>query len=220
MIKSKKTRLRLLASLALAGALAFSTPLWAGEVLMSQSGFANWLLQKFSNRETKLSGLDARLQALESGLATWENQHLHRIYLWPGNNRVEYYQPGGLPDGDANLDVPPEIRDGRTFVPLRFVGEALGADVFWDGATQQVTYIAGSRHLVLTIGQTTMLVGGRPVETDAAPMIVNNRTIVPIRFVGQWLGALVKWDDGLKRVEIGYVKDSGPPAGSGEEALG
>lgn len=37
------------------------------------------------------------------------------------------------------LTAPPEITGGRTFVPLRFIGEAFGADVKWNAATQGIT---------------------------------------------------------------------------------
>ena len=69
---------------------------------------------------------------------------------------------------------------------------------------QEIAYIADDRQIVLTVGRSTVLVSGRPVEIDAAPVIVGGRTLVPVRFVGQWLGAVVKWDEALNRVEISY----------------
>ncbi len=224
-MKIKKSKKIGLASLILAGAMVFSAPLWAGEVLMSESGLANWLQQKFLAREDKLTKLESRLAALETGWQTWESQNLYRIFLWPGNAQVEYYNPGGVPGSKGSLDAPPQVLEGRTFVPLRFVGEALGAEVIWNGDTRQVTYVTDSRQILLTVGQKDVLVGGQSLAMDAAPMIINGRTMVPVRFVGQWLGAIVKWDEGLKRVEIGYVKggiagSGGAGGGSSGEALG
>ena len=101
--------------------------------------------------------------------------------------------------------MPPLIIDGRTMVPLRFIGEALGAQVIWDEATSKVTYLAGSRLIELTVGQTEVLVGGRVVQSDTPPIIVSGRTMVPVRFVSRWLGAAVDWDADLQRVDISYI---------------
>ena len=192
--------------LLLAAALTLAAPLWAGEVLMSRSGFDNWIEQKMLPREQALDVIEARAAALESRLAAWENLNLSRLYLWPGESRVEYYGPGGAAAGSGSLDVPPRIVDGRTLVPLRFVGEALGAEVVWNGEARQVAYISDRTQILMTVGQTGVLINGRGMETDMAPMIIDGRTMVPVRFVSQWLGAVVKWDDAQKRVEIGYIR--------------
>ncbi|MGB9695177.1 MAG: stalk domain-containing protein [Caldisericaceae bacterium] len=54
----------------------------------------------------------------------------------------------------------------------------------------------------MTVGQTGMLVNGKYVATDAAPVIKNSRTLVPIRFVSDALGAKVAWSDSEKKVTI------------------
>ena len=197
------------AAIMIAAVLLLSAPMWAGEVLMSQSGFENWLQQKMQAREQKVSTIENRAEALDNRLKAWEYANLYVIYLWPDQPRAEYYDPGGIPAGADNLDVPPRIIDGRTMVPLRFIGEALGAEVIWNGETRQVAYLLGSRQILLTVDQNTALVGGRMVEFDAAPQIINNRTMVPVRFISQWLGAIVRWDEALKRVEIQYRKAFG-----------
>jgi hypothetical protein len=143
---------------------------------------------------------------LDITLNDWEYANCDRIHLWPGNPRVEFYAPYGVHSDSASLDSPPAIIDGRTMVPLRFIGEALGAVVLWDGETRKITYLSDNRLIELTVGQTTVLVGGRTVNMDTAPMLINDRTMVPIRFVRQWLGAVVKWDDAEKKVELIYMK--------------
>ncbi|MDR0468660.1 MAG: copper amine oxidase N-terminal domain-containing protein [Peptococcaceae bacterium] len=183
-----------------------SSPLLAVEILMTRSGFDNWRIEKFMPREQKLDQIEARADVLENRLAAWEYDNLSRIYLWPDDSRVEFFAPGGVHDGTGNLDAPPRIVEGRTMVPLRFVGEALGAEVIWNGDTQQVAYIAGSRQILLTVGHTDVFVNGRPEVIDTAPRIINDRTMVPVRFIGQWLGAVVRWDDAQRRVDIGWLK--------------
>ncbi len=80
---------------------------------------------------------------------------------------------------------------GRVLVPMRRIFEALGATVSWNGDLQQVTAVQGNISVQLTIGQKTATVGSARVELDVAPLIVDGRTLVPLRFVSETLGAIV-----------------------------
>jgi len=42
---------------------------------------------------------------------------------------------------EVKLDVPPIVRVGRTFVPIRFISEAFGANVSFDNATRTITIL-------------------------------------------------------------------------------
>jgi hypothetical protein len=131
---------------------------------------------------------------------------MSRVYLWPDIPAAEFVAPGGFPAGRTALDAPPRIVDNRTMVPLRFVGEVLGAEVVWDETSRQVTYSTSTRQIILTAGQQTVLVDGSPVVMDTAPVLIDGRTMVPVRFIARWLGAVVRWDETAKRVEIGYLR--------------
>ena len=91
------------------------------------------------------------------------------------------------------LDVPPVIQNGRTLVPFRKLFESLGASVGWNEATQTVTGVKGSTTVSLVIGSDTATVNGKAVKLDVAPTIITGRTLVPIRFVSENLGADVTW---------------------------
>ena len=83
---------------------------------------------------------------------------------------------------------------GRTLVPLRFVGEALGADVTWNSEKEEVTIFDGEREIVLTLGSGDVLVDGVPQTIDCPPaMLPPGRTFVPLRFVSETLGAKVDY---------------------------
>jgi plastocyanin len=101
-------------------------------------------------------------------------------------------------NGDAiGLDTAPVIDEGsgRSLVPVRFIGETLGAYVGWDGGAQKVTYLTGDARIELWVGQTTANVNGNSVTLDVAPYVdSNNRTLVPLRFVSEQFGAQVDWD--------------------------
>lgn len=87
----------------------------------------------------------------------------------------------------------PEIVNSRTMVPLRSIFEAMGAQVQWDGATQTVTATRGSDKIVMTVGQNGYTVGGAAKTMDTPPMILNERTMVPVRVVAESFGADVTW---------------------------
>lgn len=77
---------------------------------------------------------------------------------------------------------------GRTFVPFRALGEALGAEVAWNSKDNSVTYRLGENNVTLTLGKTTYIVNGETKQMDVAPSVKNNRTYVPVRFVSEALG--------------------------------
>ncbi len=99
-------------------------------------------------------------------------------------------------------DVAPKIVDNRTVLPIRVVAENLGADVDWDPATQKVTITKGDTVIELFIGKYIAYVNGEAVELDVAPFIENNRTYLPVRFVSEYLGAIVNWDADTRTVTI------------------
>lgn len=88
----------------------------------------------------------------------------------------------------AMEDAAPYVANDRTFVPFRALGEALGAEVEWDNDARTVTYTLGKTEVVMTIGETTYTVNGEEKTMDVAPEITNDRTYVPVRFVGEALG--------------------------------
>lgn len=91
------------------------------------------------------------------------------------------------------------IKDGRVIVPMRGVFEALGANIDWQPDTRTVRAVKGGRVVQLTIGESTALVNGSPIELSVPGQIVKGRTLVPLRFVSESIGAYVHWN-GKERV--------------------
>lgn len=100
-------------------------------------------------------------------------------------------------DGRAvSFDVAPYINsENRTMVPVRFVSETLGATVGWNNAAQMVTVENEPDVIKMIINDDRVLVNGEPYTMDTAATIKNNRTMVPLRFISEYLGAEVKWDE-------------------------
>ena len=94
------------------------------------------------------------------------------------------------------LEASPFIDDDdRTMVPLRVIAEALDAEVRWSGSTRTVFITRGGVELRLPIGEP--LPGGM-----GTPVIVNDRTFVPLRYVSEVLGARVRWDGATRSVYL------------------
>lgn len=102
------------------------------------------------------------------------------IELFIGNNVAK------VKGTETDIDVPPYIINGRTMAPLRFIGEAMGAEFVWDEAARTVTFTLKGKELKLVIDQ---LVPGM----DVPAVIVNNRTLVPVRYLAEAFGAEVSW---------------------------
>ena len=100
------------------------------------------------------------------------------------------------------FDVPPQVINGRTMVPMRAIFEALGASVAWDEATQTVTSVRDETTVKLTIGVPGITVNDVAKELDIAPCITDGRTLVPVRAVSEAFQLHVSWNGATQTVAI------------------
>jgi len=100
----------------------------------------------------------------------------------------------GMIDPD-NSEVVPFVKDSRTLVPVRFIAEAFGSVVTWDGETSKVGITCGDDVIELQLGNKEMTVNGETVMLDVPAESVNSRTVLPLRAVVEALGKTVFWDD-------------------------
>jgi len=109
-------------------------------------------------------------------------------------------------DGNVlEFDVSPMNIDGRVMVPMRAIFEALGADVQWNEESEAVIAERDGAIVRAIVGDINMRVNEQQVEMDIAPMLVEGRTLVPIRFVSEAFGAEVSWDEARRVVSIRSV---------------
>lgn len=101
-----------------------------------------------------------------------------------------------------DFDVDPVIENGRTLVPLRAIFEALGAEVDWDGNTQTVVANRPGVRIVLTVGNMKAYRNTGTVNLDVSARIVSGRTMVPLRFISESLGANVEWEENTQTIKI------------------
>ncbi len=97
-----------------------------------------------------------------------------------------------------------ETVDGKTYtmIPIRAVSETLDADVKWNGKNQTVTIKKDGEEMILYIDSDTALIDGEETELDMPARIINDRTMVPLRFVMEAFDIEVDWDGETRTVII------------------
>jgi hypothetical protein len=104
-------------------------------------------------------------------------------------------------NGNAmQFDQPPVEQAGRVYVPLRGIFEQLGASVVYQNG--QINATGDGRNVSLQIGSTNATVNGQQQTLDSPPFVEGSRTLVPLRFVAQALGANVDWNNNTSTVTI------------------
>lgn len=98
------------------------------------------------------------------------------------------------------FDVPPQLIEGRTMVPLRMIFEALGAEVSWDDATQTASGVKGDTTVKITINEKVLYKNGQAITLDVPAQLVNDRTLVPARAISESFEVKVDWDDATSTV--------------------
>ena len=119
------------------------------------------------------------------------------------------------------INPPPYIKNNRTMVNFRFIGERLGATVDYfpketGKLVERVTYdiVSGTKgkvHMELFIGKSEYIINGEKKQLDAPPEIKSSRTMVPVRLISEGMGAKVDWIPEFKRVPITYPDPDANP---------
>ena len=94
---------------------------------------------------------------------------------------------------NAFLPINGVIVSDRTLIPLRVVGDAVGATVDWNGETRQVTLTHEKNVTILTIDSKEANINGETVELDVPAQIINDSTFLPLRFIADTLGFETDW---------------------------
>ncbi|MCL2121329.1 MAG: copper amine oxidase N-terminal domain-containing protein, partial [Clostridiales bacterium] len=113
----------------------------------------------------------------------WPPEHDIRLVMTTDNMIFDYIV----------CDVEPFIENGSTLVPLRAIAEEFGYDVDGSDMQNQIQISNGETIIKMAIGSDFAEVNGEPIVIPVAPRIVNNRTMVPLRFVSEQLGLYVVW---------------------------
>lgn len=102
----------------------------------------------------------------------------------------------------VEMEIAPQVNQGRVMVPMSSIFKNLGAEVTWMNDTQTILGKKDKTLIVLQIGKTEATVNGKTQTLDSPPVIVDGRTLVPLSFVATALGARVAWDGPTETVSI------------------
>ncbi len=103
---------------------------------------------------------------------------------------------------DPGMGTAPVIVNNRTLIPVRTVVEEMGGTVGWDGETREVTLSYNNDEIKLTIDSTTAYLNGIEQTLDIAPVVINDRTMLPIRFIAESFKFNVNWAQDTQTVKI------------------
>lgn len=110
------------------------------------------------------------------------------------------------------MDVKPQVVEGRTMLPIRFIAEAFGYKVSWEDLTQKVTIEKGNKDArdkeeAAKYKKLELVIGKKTYGLDVAPYIAYGRTMVPLRYIGESMGSQVHYDDITHSVVITQFND-------------
>jgi hypothetical protein len=95
-----------------------------------------------------------------------------------------------------------KMQDGHVMISLREIFEMLGAKVSWNAEQYQVVAEKGDKKVTLQIGSKEATVNGVVTMFETAPVLIDNVTYVPIRYVSEAYGSQVEWDEASRSVRI------------------
>lgn len=127
-----------------------------------------------------------------------EFQRLGQLYQDSNNKDIHVYVNGK----EVIFDSKPITKNYRTMIPIRAVSESMGANVYWKKETGEITITKNDKVILLTVGQKKTIVNGIEQEIENEPVLQNNRTLVPLRFINEALGTTVDWQETGKIVTI------------------
>ncbi|HEY4391640.1 MAG TPA: copper amine oxidase N-terminal domain-containing protein, partial [Paenibacillus sp.] len=101
-----------------------------------------------------------------------------------------------------NIDAAPLLQNSTTYVPIKYVLDTFGGSAAWNNTAKKITVTRGTTVLELTVGKKEFFINGSKKQADVSPIIVNGRTLVPLRLVSEQLGIMVKWDNKTKSITL------------------
>ncbi len=142
------------------------------------------------------------IQTLAAPYVTYKLQYDGKTYIY--TEEAVYLKVNG--EILNNLTMPPVIMNGNTLVPAREVFEKLGARVAWKNKEQEVDILYNNIFVVMHIDKTVAVVAGKTLNMSVAPKIINNKTMIPLRFVSEAVGLEVGWDKANRTATVDEPK--------------
>ena len=161
--------------------------------------------EKDSYQSQMKQSIDQMKQIMKSKYSQKELSELSlvgQILSSEGNVQVIPVENIFVKNRDVKFDTPPVIKYGRTLIPVRAIVESTGATVDWNGDSQEVTISKDDKIIIFNLSENKVYVNGIVAEIDVPAEIMNNRTMVPIRFVAENFGLNVQWEQDSQTISI------------------
>lgn len=120
------------------------------------------------------------------------------VPAWANESKIQVFLNHEL----LQFSSPPILENGRVLVPVRELFQSMGFDIKWNPKEQQIVGEKDDLILTMYIGNTTVTKNHENIHLDIPPMIKENKTYVPLRFVAESTSANVEWNNRKKRVTI------------------
>jgi len=171
--------------------------------------------KSFINQNINLLGDKSLIIQIDSGHNINEYDEKNNIYeakihifklsslvlkIWI-NNPIGYVN-----NKKIELETPPIIVNNRTMVPLRFIIENFGGDIYWNSTDSSIKIVFPEKEILMWVNNSIAYINGKKYILDSPPIIIGGRTLVPVRFVVEALGAYVFWNSTDSGVTIIYEK--------------
>lgn len=163
-----------------------------------------------------IQNIDNRSNMLSPLMQYTDDKHVYLVfqignYTYTTGNGNRKIFSGDIEEGNRNAY--PYIKDGNTMIPIRPLIEGLGGIVFWDNDTQTITAGLNEKTVKMHIGDDIAYVDNgilynEPVKMTTAAEIKGGKTMIPLRFVIEYLGYGVDW---IQNEQIILIKDSYEP---------
>ena len=101
------------------------------------------------------------------------------------------------------LNAPPIAIEGRTYLPLRFIGEqVLHAQLDWQPENETITISKDGKQIIVVVGKNIALVNGEEIELDAPPIVKEGSTLLPVRFISEQFNIISSYDKVTKEITL------------------
>ena len=188
-----------------------------GKFLVSKDGVYFNIVNLPETDQNLYTMSEAKTDMLLCSINSYEKRYQNFEYMYCSYSELEqlavesptYVQ---LNDKILGFDQPPITENDRTLVPMRFLFEQMGAEVVWNDATQTATAtvpvtteeeiqtfgLAEEKSVTFSVDNTTATVNGSAATMDVPARLINDKTMVPLRFLSENLGFNVQWDEAIR----------------------
>ncbi len=165
------------------------------ELKLERNAYKEQMKQKIKSMHEVMKQKYTQEELNELDLLSQELETLEGIKAIPVTNVL-------VKNRDIKFDTPPVIKEGRILIPVRALSKALGASIQWNAEEKTITLIKDDKEIVLKIDDNKILVNDVEMAIDVPAQLINNRTVVPLRFIVENLELQADWDAETETVEI------------------